>query len=232
MNFKEAAKRDFKQLLFVCAAFLAMALASYFYVGMVMRRQIDLHSRSEMGAYQAALRSLILTHEDALRHVAVSIGMAIEREAGPDELQDILRSWTETLQTQRDIKDIFVSVYGYLNCNYVDGTNWMPGEFYYPKAAPWMRGALTQNGIFHSKPYIDPQTGNAVNAISMVIFDEKGESRGVIAIDCLLNPVIERVGKYKVADTGYGMLMDDSFNVLTYPESGYIGKHITELPGY
>jgi hypothetical protein len=114
MNFNEAAKREFKQLLFVCVAFLAMALASYFYVGMVMKRQINLHSRSEVGVYRAALRSLILTHEDALQHVAVSVGMAIAKGAGPDELQDILKSWTETLRNQKDIKNIFVSVYGYL----------------------------------------------------------------------------------------------------------------------
>jgi signal transduction histidine kinase/HPt (histidine-containing phosphotransfer) domain-containing protein len=232
MKLKEAAKRDFKQLLFVCAAFLAMALASYFYVSMVMRRQIDLHSRSEMAAYQTALRSLILTHEDALQHVAVSVGMAIERGAGPDELQDILKSWTEALRNQKDIRDIFVSVYGYLNGNYLDGTSWIPGEFYYPKTAPWMRGAITQSGIFHSKPYVDPRTGNAVTAVSMVIFDKKGDSRGVLALDYLLNPVTEQIKQYKVADTGYGILMDDSFNVLTYPESGYIGRHIEELPGY
>jgi signal transduction histidine kinase/HPt (histidine-containing phosphotransfer) domain-containing protein/ActR/RegA family two-component response regulator len=232
MKFKEAAKKDFKQLLFVCAAFLAMALASYFYVSMVMKRQIDLHSRNEMRAYQTALRYLILTHEDALQYVALSVRMAMEREAGPDELQGILKLWTETLRNQSDIKDIFVSVYGYLNGNYLDGTNWIPGEFYYPKTAPWMRGAITQNGVFHSKPYIDPRTGNAVNSISMVIFDEKGEIRGVLALDYLLNPVIEQVKKYKVADTGYGMLMDDSFNILTYPESEYIGKQVSELPGY
>jgi signal transduction histidine kinase/CheY-like chemotaxis protein len=232
MKFKEAARKDYKQLLFVCAAFLAMALASYFYVSVVMKRQIDLHSQSEMRAYQTALRSLILTHEDALQHVAVSTGIAIERGAGPDELQDILRLWTVAFRNQKDIEDVFVSVYGYLNGNYLDGTNWIPGEFYYPKTAPWMRGALTQKGIFHSKPYIDPRTGNAVNAVSMVVFDEKGESRGVLALDYLLNPVIEQVRAYKVADSGYGILMDDSFNVLTYPENEYIGRHIRELPGY
>ena len=62
MKFEEVAKRNFKQLLFVCAAFLTMAMVSYLYVSMVMKRQIDLHSRSEMGAYQNALRSLILAH--------------------------------------------------------------------------------------------------------------------------------------------------------------------------
>ncbi|MDR1021256.1 MAG: response regulator [Synergistaceae bacterium] len=232
MNLREAARRDYKQLLLVCAVFLAMTLASYFYVSVVMRRQVDLHSRSEMLAYQTALRSLILAHEDALQHVAVSVSMAIESGAGPDGLQDILKSWTQAFRRQKDIEDVFVSVYGYLDGNYLDGTSWIPGEFYYPKTAPWMRGALTQNGIFHSKPYIDPRTGNAVTAVSMVVFDENGESRGVLALDYLLTPVIDQIKAYKVADTGYGMLTDDSFGVLTHPKGEYVGRHIREVPGY
>jgi signal transduction histidine kinase/CheY-like chemotaxis protein len=232
LKFKEIIKKDYRQLLFVCASFLTMALVSYFYVSAVLMRQIDLFSRSEMQLYQTTLRSLILAHEAALQHAATSVHMAIRRGAEPDELQDILRVWTDVFHEQKDIKDVFVSVYGYLNGNYLDGTSWIPGEFYYPKTSPWMRGALMQNGIFHSKPYIDPRTGDAVNAVSMVVFDEKGESRGVLAIDYLLNPIIEKVRNYKVADTGFGILLDDSFTVLTHPKNEYVGRHITELPGY
>jgi signal transduction histidine kinase/CheY-like chemotaxis protein/HPt (histidine-containing phosphotransfer) domain-containing protein len=232
MKLKEAVKKDYKQLLFVCSAFLAMALASYLYVSVVMKRQIDLHSQSELRAYQTALRSLILAHEDALQHVVVSVAMAIDRGTGPDELQYLLKKWTETFRRQKDIRNVFVSVYGYLNGNYLDGTSWIPGEFYYPKTAPWMRGAITQEGIFHSKPYIDPRTGNAVTAVSMVLFDGKGDSRGVLALDYLLTPIIEQVKTYKVADTGYGILLDNSFKVLTHPVGEYIGKYIYELPGY
>ncbi|MDR1965204.1 MAG: response regulator [Synergistaceae bacterium] len=232
MKFKEIIKKDCKQLLFVCASFLTMALVSYFYVSEILKRQIDIFSRSEMQLYQTTLRSLIFAHEAVLQHAAASVRMAIKRGAEPDELQDMLRVWTEVFHEQKDIKDVFVSVYGYLNGNYLDGTSWIPGEFYYPKTSPWMRGALMQNGIFHSKPYIDPRTGDAVNAVSMVVFDDSGESRGVLAIDYLLNPIIEKVRNYKIADTGFGILLDDSFTVLTHPKSEYVGRHITELPGY
>ncbi|MDR1611301.1 MAG: response regulator [Planctomycetota bacterium] len=225
-------KRDFKQLLFVCAVFLLLALMNYFYVGSVMRHQIDLHSRSELRNYQTTLRALILTHENALRHVALSVGRALEKGEGPDEVQEILKLWTDALRTQTDFKDVFVSVYGYLDGNYLDGTSWIPGEFYHPKTAPWMRGAITKTGIFHSKPYVDPRTGNAVSAFSMVIFDKNGDSRGVLALDFLLTPVIEQVKEYKVADAGFGMLMDDSLNILTYRDVNYIGKPVAELPGY
>jgi signal transduction histidine kinase/CheY-like chemotaxis protein len=232
MKFKEIIKKDYKQLLFVCASFLTMALVSYAYVSVVVKKQIDLYSRSEMQVYQTSMRSLILAHEAALRHASASILLGMGRGATPDELQDILKVWTDVFHNQKDIQGVFVSVYGYIDGNYLDGTSWIPGEYYYPKTAPWLRGALIQDGVFHSKPYIDPRTGDAVSSVSMVVFDESGESHGVLAVDYLLNPIIEQVRTYKVADAGFGMLLDDAFNVLTHTESEYVGKRVDELPGY
>jgi signal transduction histidine kinase/HPt (histidine-containing phosphotransfer) domain-containing protein/ActR/RegA family two-component response regulator len=232
MKFSAAAKSDYKQLLFVCAAFLTMALVSYFYASTLMKRQIDLLSQSEMQVYKIQMKSLVLAHEAALQHAAATVVLSMENGAGPDKLQDVLRMLTEVFHEQNDIKNVFVSVYGYLNGNYLDGTSWIPGEFYNPKVAPWMRGAIVQQGLFHSKPYIDPRTGNAVSSVSVVVFDGKAESRGVLAVDYLLNPIIAQVHNYKVADTGYGLLLDDSFNVLTFPQSEYIGKSVDTLQGF
>ncbi|MDR1045433.1 MAG: response regulator [Candidatus Adiutrix sp.] len=232
MKFKAALKNEYRQLLFVCAAFLTMALASYYYAGELMKKQIDLLSQSEMQVYKVQMRSLILAHEAALQHASASVVMIMEKGGGPDELQDVLSSLTRVFREQKDLTDVFVSVYGYLDGNYLDGTSWIPGEFYNPKIAPWMRGAIVQNGIFHSKPYIDPRTGNAVSSVSMVVFDNSGESHGVLAVDYFLTPLAERVRDYKVADTGYGLLLDDSFNVLTFPDSAWIGRNIGEVPGF
>ncbi|MDR1613002.1 MAG: response regulator [Planctomycetota bacterium] len=232
MKFGKTLKRDYKQLLFVCAAFSAMAFSSYWFVSLAMKRQMDLHGRSEMRAYQTAMRSLVLAHEDALQHAALSISEALRTGAGPDELLEILKSWTNFFRGQKDIKDVFVSVYGYLDGNYLDGSSWIPGKFFYPKTAPWMTGALIQDGIFHSRPYVDPRTGNAVSAVSMVVFDKTGDSRGVLALDYLLNPVLEQVKAYRVGDAGQGMLLDDSFNVLTHRDGRNIGRPLGELAEY
>ena len=232
MSFKAAIKNNYKQLLFVCVAFFTMAMVSYFYAGSLMKKQIDLLSQSEMQVYKNKLKSLILAHEAALQHTAATIVTVMETGSSPDELQKVLSAMTTIFKEQDDIKDVFVSVYGYLDGNYLDGTSWIPGEFYNPKIAPWMRGALVNNGLFHSEPYIDPRTGNAVSSISMVVFDQKGESRGVLAVDYLLNPIINQVRDYRISDTGYGFLLDASLSVLTFPGSKFIGGKISEVPGF
>ena len=177
MRIWKTLKRDYRQLLFICIAFLAMALVSYFYAASLMRRQLDLLGGSEMLVHQIRLKSLILAHEAALRHAVASVGMAMKRNADPDELWNILRELTGVFRDQKDIKDVFVSVYGYLNGNYLDGTGWIPGEFYTAKTAPWFRGAIIQNDIFHSRPYVNPRTSDVVSAISLVVLDGRWEGR-------------------------------------------------------
>ncbi|MDR3038965.1 MAG: response regulator [Candidatus Adiutrix sp.] len=232
MHFREAVKRNYRQLLFVFTAFLAMALTSCFYVGSLMKKQIDLFSRSEMQVYKLTLRALILAHEAALQHTAAVAVTAMERGAGPDELRNILSALTEVFTKQKNIGGLFVSVYGYLDGNYLDGAGWIPGEFFNPKTANWLKGAAAGNGIFHSKPYIDARTGHAVSSVSMLVLDGRGRNRGVLAVDYLLNPITERVGAYKLADNGYGLLLDDSFNVLIAPDGGWIGRQVDDLPGF
>ncbi|MDR2460012.1 MAG: response regulator [Deltaproteobacteria bacterium] len=226
-----ALRPSLPQLLVVCLAFFTMSLVSYFYVSTVLKKQVDLYSRSEMTVHQNAIRRLLNAHEAALTHSAVTVSYAVERGAGPDELQGILKTRTELFSRQEDMAGIFVSLYGFINGNYLDGTSWIPGEFFYPKSAPWLRGAILTDGVYNSPPYIDPRTGNPVAAVSTVVYNSSGDAIGVLAIDYFLNPIIDQVRNYRVAETGYGILLDDSFHILTSPYPEYLGLPISDYPG-
>ncbi|MDR0652372.1 MAG: response regulator [Synergistaceae bacterium] len=232
MKFKAVPARHYKQIFWMCAVFAAMALASYMYVGVLIKRQADLLGRSEMSRCQGVLKSLLRSHEAALTHVVLSVKMAMDEGASPDVLREILKKWNELFRDQDDIKDCFVSVYGFLGGNYIDGTGWIPGEFYPTDTAQWLGGAMAANGIFESKPYFDPVTQRTVGAVSTVIYGDDGERYGVIALNYLLHSVIGQVSSYKVADSGYALLSDDSFNVLAFPDGEYVGRPMKALPGY
>ena len=148
MKFKAVPARHYKQIFWMCAVFAAMALASYMYVGVLIKRQADLLGRSEMSRCQGVLKSLLRSHEAALTHVVLSVKMAMDEGASPDVLREILKKWNELFRDQDDIKDCFVSVYGFLGGNYIDGTGWIPGEFYPTDTAQWLDGAMAANGIF------------------------------------------------------------------------------------
>ena len=53
-----------------------------------------------------------------------------------------------------------------------------------------------------------------------------------MVLDFLLQPVVDEVSGFKVADAGFGLLMDSSRRVLSFPDSQYVGRRIDEIPGF
>jgi signal transduction histidine kinase/HPt (histidine-containing phosphotransfer) domain-containing protein/ActR/RegA family two-component response regulator len=230
--FREAIKNGWKLVLIVLAAFLIMGLVSYFYVSSVVKRQIDHYSRSEILLYQTSLKSLIVSHELALRHTAATMSLSLDRRDSSQEQLNILRFLSSVFSTNPGMKNVFLSVYGYLDNNFIDGSGLIPGEYFNPKTAVWLRGALLTSGTFHTEPYIDPRSGQAVAAVSTVIYDSRGESRGVVAIDFSITPILDQVSSSKVSPAGYGLLTDSAFRVLTYPDAGLVGRQLDDIPGF
>ncbi|MDR1577632.1 MAG: response regulator [Deltaproteobacteria bacterium] len=232
MRLGKVVKQHYKSVLLVLLAFEIMTVVCYFYVSSVMKSQIDLHSNNKIMAYQASLTSFIRANEDALVHAAAFVSFALDRDAPSRELGEILKVLNELYNQQPDIKDYFLSVYGYLDGNYIDSSGIIPGNFFNLKSAPWMRGALLTEGVYATEPYIEPRNGLAVSALSMVVFDGKGESRGVLGIDFLLEPIVDQISSFKVADAGFSLLTDSSLKVLTYPDKKVVGSRLEEVPGF
>ncbi|MDR2353235.1 MAG: response regulator [Deltaproteobacteria bacterium] len=227
-----AVKGNFPELITVCAAFFILVLVTYFYVSNLMKKQVDLYARSVMEVHQASMRSLLNAHEAALEHAVLAVAFASDTGASPQEIQELIRSQNFLLASQKDLKGVFLSVYGFLQGYYIDANQLIPGEYFYPRVAPWLRGALQTQGVYHSRPYVEPQSGAAVAAVSMAVNDSRGLNIGVLAVDYYLNPIISEVSSYKVAETGYGILLDDSYTILTCRDQSYVGRNFSELPGF
>ncbi|MDR2612356.1 MAG: response regulator [Deltaproteobacteria bacterium] len=232
LDMVSALRDGWMHVLLVLGAFLVTTLASYFYVSSLMRRQIDLHSRSELMVYQGSLRLLIQANEDALGHATSVMSMAIERGASAEERLRILRELTTVFSGQKDIGNVFRSVYGFLDGSFMDGSGLVPGTFFNSKTAPWFRGALLTKGFHHTEPAIDPRIGRAVATISTVVYDRRRESHGVLAVDYLIAPIVDQVASLKVGDSGFGLLTDNSWNILAYPDPEFVGKPLSMAPGF
>ncbi|MDR1394620.1 MAG: cache domain-containing protein, partial [Deltaproteobacteria bacterium] len=230
MQLKLIIKSGYKLIFLVLIAFTTMTVFSYLYVSSVMKRQIDLHSNNEIMVFQGTLRSLIQANEDALLHASAFVSLSLDNNAAQAELVEILKSLHALFSRQPDIGQVFLAVYGVLDGNFIDGSGLIPGAFFNPKTAPWLRGAILTEGIYHTEPYIDPRSGRAVAALSMVVYDKKGESRGVLGIDFLLDPIAEQVGGFKVAKSGFGLLADSSQTVLAYPDKIFLGRKLADIP--
>jgi signal transduction histidine kinase/ActR/RegA family two-component response regulator len=220
-----------KQVLLVILAFLVMTVASSFYVSSVMKKQIDLHGRSELLLYEAYLRTLIMANEDALKSATSVILWALKRGAGDAEILEEIRSLTSAFKKQEDIGGIFRSIYGFVDGKYIDVNGVVPAEL--RRSGDGVGTAFEEEeGILHTVSYIDPATKQAVAALSINVVDQSGVKRGRMVIDFYLQPIVDEVKNFKVGDVGFGLLLDSSFMVLSFPERSFVGGKIDEIPGF
>ena len=231
MAVKTIFRQNYKLVLLVLSAFMLMAAVSYVYVSEVVKNRINLYSGKEVSVYENSLESLLKESENALAHAVASITLALDRSASTDELVSILNAFNKVFSRQTDIEGVYLSVYGFIDGDFIDARGVVPGTYFNSRTASWFKGAIITPGLHHAEPYIDQRTGQAVVAISQVVHDAKGATRGVLAVDFRLEPIIERVSGFKLGLAGYGFLVSSDLIVLAHPDHGYTGRPLASVAG-
>ena len=228
---KAIAKQNFMLILLVVSAFLVMAAVSYVFVGAVVKNRINFYSGKEVALYRNTLESLIRSNEDALVHAVAAVVLALGRGADAQELLETVRTLNAVYGGQTDLQGVFASVYGFIDGDFIDSAGVVPGTFFNPRSAAWLRGAIMTRGLHHSQPYFAQGSREAVVAVSQVVYDEQGEYRGVMAVDFKLEPIVKRVTGFKLGQSGYGFLLSGDMLVLAHPDGNYAGKPVGLVPG-
>ncbi len=233
MKYWKVIKTNYQQLLFVCAAFVAMALVSCLYVAQIMRRQMDLYAESVIVFSQSRMQNLIAQQQNAILDAATAITEAVNRNVGNDELIRLMTIWMKNFTDPVNVGPPFLAIYGHIDGKFVNGIGWIPGDDYLPHTRPWYTGAVSRPGeIFHTEPYADFRTGDIVGSMSKTIIDRDGKVRGVLSIDYVMNTILNEVLTLKLAAGGSGMLIDSNYRLSAYPNKKLVGRDIRDIPGF
>ncbi|MDR0621348.1 MAG: response regulator [Deltaproteobacteria bacterium] len=241
MSFKTAIKNDYKLIILVIMTFLIMSFASYSFMSRVVRRQIELYSKTEMEVYRNSLTSLSRACEVALLHASQVMTMGMDRGVKGEGYLDLVQRLTDAYSTQGDITEIFNSLVCYLDGFYIDAESMASVPATEMRTLSWYDGAFKQSNVaemndsrffFHSTPFVDPDTGRAVISISKPISDGSGAIRGAIAMEFLLDPVIARVESLK-REKGevFALLADRNLRIVAHPNADDLGKLLTDIGG-
>ncbi len=225
-------KANYQQLLFVCAAFVAMALVCCLYVAHIMRRQMDLYAESAIALSQNRMQNLIAQKQNALLDAATAVTEAVNQGAGNEELARLMTLWVANFTSQKNVGPSFLALYGQIDGTFVNGVGWDPGKDYLPPTQPWYSGAVAEHGeIHHTEPYADFRTGDIVGSMSITISDRDGKFRGVISIDFVMSAILTEVQTLKLAG-GSGIFIDANYRLAAYPNQKLIGRDIRDIPGF
>ncbi|MDR1962851.1 MAG: response regulator [Planctomycetaceae bacterium] len=233
MRFRKIIAPYYRQLLFVVAAFAIMVSASYWYVRSIVRHQIEINVNEIMTSSRARVRALFAETEIILDNTVFSVEQMIEKNESQANFALFFRALSERFLTPEQQKHFaFNGVYGFIHGEYIDGTGWQPDSNFNPQSRPWYIGAVQNKGKIHyTNPYLSAKDGQIIISVSRQVFTKQGDEFGVIAIEFDINTLSDYVKELRVADGGYGILLDEKLVIVTHRNTALLGQSLFEIGG-
>ncbi len=155
----------------------------------------------------------------------VEQGKAVNDMAQDIEINDnfnkdyLLKYLTAKYQFQKsDIIDCFM---GFPNRLLIDGSGWNPPPEYDCTSRKWYIGAIKNNGLVYSTPYLDASTKKMIFSIAAPV-KRNGQMQGIVGIDVLLTELIELAQDSKTTESDYSFLLDHEHNFLVHPVKSFL----------
>jgi signal transduction histidine kinase/CheY-like chemotaxis protein/HPt (histidine-containing phosphotransfer) domain-containing protein len=184
-------------------------------------RVIEIQTNMTMSVAEALLSSSVFSVRDMLTR---------RNSADVDEIRDFITTkYRHFRQGGEGIADI-ADLYAFINGTYISGSGWIPPADFDPASMPWYIEALRLPGHMGlTSSYKSARSGERVVSLSRWIYDDNGKSLGVIAMDLSVAQLGEYMSSLRLAEGGYGVLLDKSFKILFHPDERYLNKYLGDV---
>ena len=140
---------------------------------------------------------------DSVQSAAINIEYLKNQGAENKDILDYLRNQTSSYS--RLIDENFTGVYGWINGEYLDGTDWVPDADYVPTERVWYTEALKGGGEpVIVDPYLDVKTNSVMLSISVMLDDKES----VLSVDIVMDKFQEIAEEITLGGKGYGFICD------------------------
>ncbi|QUH19631.1 methyl-accepting chemotaxis protein [Alkaliphilus sp. B6464] len=98
-----------------------------------------------------------------------------------------------------------------------------------PQTREWYTGAIKNNGISWTSPYVDEATGNLTITVSKPVYNRRNDNEfiGVVGIDVSLDSISTMLTDATIGEEGYLSLSDNNGVLIIHPDKELVGQ---ELP--
>jgi signal transduction histidine kinase/ActR/RegA family two-component response regulator len=232
-NWNEVLRKNYRQVLFVFAAFLVMVLSAYFFVSGILRNRLLTNAEDSLFTAEANVRAAFAESEVSLTNSFYSIRDMIAGGEGPEEIRNYLQRTTVwMLQNKSGLIGIY-GIYGYIWGEFIDGRNRDPDPGYIPQTRPWYQLAarIGNASAAYTAPYTDSLTGDIIITAVRNIIDDQGNLYGILAIDLSVEWINEYIKTLRLGNGGYGIIVSQNMVIMSHPDLQLIGMQLQELGG-
>ncbi|MCL2819842.1 MAG: ATP-binding protein, partial [Oscillospiraceae bacterium] len=160
-----------------------------------------------------------------IREILTHGGGAAEVREYIDDLSDVMEGKESGYR--------FFGIHAYLDQleTYIPAAGWhdVPDDFYvYDR--PWYVAGIEAGGEVTASPiYISLRHGGHQISYVTQIFDDSGESLGVVAVNAPITRIVELVSNMRLSETAFGFLADENFNIVAHSHEAFIGINVLEM---
>lgn len=219
-----------KNIFIVTIVFMLVVLAlmvTYNFLSFYKNAVSNMESigNSSLATEISEINSYLSQSTNMLKATADNVEFMIKQDASANEIEKYLKY--ENKKFRNEIDENFTGVYGYVDNQYIDGSDWIPEADYTPTSREWYIAASEAKGkTVIVPPYVDASTNDVIISVSSML----GDGESVISIDIVLNRIQEITESIHLDDMGYAFIVDNSGLVIAHNDSGEVGKNYLSDP--
>jgi len=223
-------RRNYRELIFVFAAFALMAMVGYYTIGNILRKRLYTGAEDMLYTAEANIRAGLSEAETALINSYYVIENMVELNASRQDIIDYLTITTDWMRKRDQGLLAYYGIYGFINGEFYDSMGFNFSSDYSPQRRPWYQTAI-QSGraIAYTPPYEDTRSGETIISAVRNIDIKNGEISGILSVDINIQWFMDYVGSLKLATGGYGMLLNRGLTIIAHPDSSLTGSQLEDL---
>ena len=157
---------------------------------------------------------------DTIKLVCYTLDNMIRTGRSQSEIHDFLVDQSAAVGSTT--QENSTGIYGYINGEYLDGTEWVPDDDYVPTERPWYIDAMANVGrVAVVDPYIDAETNTITITFSKTLCDAKSVAAMDFSMDALQS-ITEEIAA--MGETDIEIVLDKKYNVIAHSDKSEVGK--------
>jgi signal transduction histidine kinase/CheY-like chemotaxis protein len=224
----------FLQILFAALAFMLIVVLSSSYVDSILRHHLRRDAEGALAKTSLKIEIGLIEPETVLNVISMTVRSMILHSDSTDRVLEYIKDTFVSLQSKSSgLK--FDSIYGYFNVfggTFLHSKGWNGGAGYDPRERPWYKTAIAAGDKSAVTPiYWNLQLNDYCITYVRQIFNDAGESLGVMCLNVPIGNIINHVAEMKLTKGSYGVLHDENMKIYYHPKSEVIGKYGHDVTG-
>jgi len=218
---------------FIFFTFFIIVGVNYFYFRNIERSHLSKHAQNKLLEMQKNIERDLNEPIILLLAAAEYMRTIISPNDTKEDVTLLLRNISNIIVENKHYKFNSYGLFGYyerFGGAFVDSEVWTPDDDYNPKERAWYKGAIKANGeIAVSDFFYDASSKDLVISYSVLVFDENNDPLIVLSLNVPIIKIAENIIDKRISEGGYGVMLDQNFNIIAHPDSNYLGVPLSKV---